>query len=201
MPVHYSEAFLAKMAQREKNIRLQALEVLDRRRAVEDARNIQEKRRNARKATGKLKGWRQQYAIQKDPEKLLRCPDRSFPVRLYSKMDNDVWKLPELRSWFQMHAVEPKLDTPDPQRRGYLVTASASPTYQNHLTLRTPPTTAPVSLGRRMDTPCCHDFEGCLKQQKHNAELKLAERHYYPPQAPGRVSGFRQAPWLDRPDG
>ena len=89
MPVHYSAEFLAKMEKREKQIRHQALEVLDKRRAVDDARKLQEKKRNARKTTGKLRGWREQYAIQKDPERLLRCPDRSFPVRLYSKMDND----------------------------------------------------------------------------------------------------------------
>ena len=198
MPVHYSDEFLAKMKQREKRIRLQALEVLDKRRAVEEARNLQEKRRNARKTTGKLRGWRQQYAIQKDPEKLLRCPDRSFPVRLYSKMDNDVWKLPELRSWFQMHAVEPLPDIPDPN---YMVPRGATAAPVVRSAHRTPPATAPVFVGKRWPTPGFNDFEGCLKQQKHNAELKLQERQYYPPQVEGRVPGYRQAPWLDRPDG
>ena len=116
-------------------------------------------------------------------------------------MDNDVWKLPELRAWFQLNAREP---TPDmggsgSATSGYMI--PPSPTRARSVVpLRV--STAPVAfVGKRMPTPGFNDFEGCLKQQKHNAELKLKERHYYPPQAPGRVPGFRQAPWLDRPDG
>ena len=117
-------------------------------------------------------------------------------------MDNDVWKLPELRSWFQLNAREPTPDAPDPQRRGYMV-AGGGPATPARATAVAPlrAATAPVFHGARMPTPNFNDFEGCLMQQKHNAELKLKERHYYPPQAPGRVPGFRQAPWLDRPDG
>ena len=65
---------------------------------------------------------------------------------------------------------------------------------------RTAEAPAPAFHGKRMATPAYHDFEGCLKQQQHNSALKLQERHFYPPPEPGRVEGFRRAPWLDRAD-
>jgi len=123
-------------------------------------------------------------------------------------MDNDMWTMEELGQWFNKYAKDEAPEPRDPTRGGYLVPAPPrSDTHDangNRYERRqqTPLVQAPApALGvGRMATPAYHDFEGCLKQQQHNSQLKLQERHFYPPQEPGRVTGFRRAPWLDRAD-
>jgi len=52
--------FQREMRRREREIRAQGLLVLDKRRAVDEARAAQAKKRNARSTAMKLNGWRHQ---------------------------------------------------------------------------------------------------------------------------------------------
>ena len=62
------------------------------------------------------------------------------------------------------------------------------------------PVVEPPRLERMKTPPNMHDFEANLKQQRYNAEVTVKEGRFYPPQEPGRVRGYRAAPWMDRPE-
>jgi len=80
-------------------------------------------------------------------------------------MDNDVWKLPELRSWFQLNAREPTPDAPDPQRAGYMVAGARTAPARANAVAPLRAATAPVFVGKRLPTPGFNDFEGCLRRE------------------------------------
>lgn len=105
----------------EKKIRLQALDVLEKRKAYKSLHARQETRRNAQKTLSELSKWREQFDIHKLPERSLRIPDRTFPVRMYSRMGDDLWKLPELRGWFQHNAADHSVQCVDVEATRYLV--------------------------------------------------------------------------------
>lgn len=53
-----------------------------------------------------------------------RASDRDFDVRMYTKMDNDLWKIDTLRDWFNVYA-DPDIDNKKysltPAQTGYMI--------------------------------------------------------------------------------
>ncbi|KAJ1452289.1 hypothetical protein M885DRAFT_527538 [Pelagophyceae sp. CCMP2097] len=205
-----SPRFVVQCASREKAIRLQEAEVQFRRTEVFDARERQRTRRYAKKTTSRLGAWRGAFDIQKSPEAQLRPSDREFPARLYSKMDQDVWQMEELRLWFDKNApaqtgktgVFPQASPRgDPTQTGYLVKAfhqSAAPPRQQVAPHRPSPSPA---LPRLATPPNFMHFEDQLAVQQHNATLRLQQRNHFPTQGQNRQPGCSVPPWMDRPHG
>lgn len=105
----------------EKKIRLQALDVLEKRTAYKRLHERQESRSNAKKTLSELSKWRKQFDMRRLPESTLRGPDRMFPVRIYTKIDDETWKLPEVRGWFQRYAIEQRDQGVNLEKTNYLV--------------------------------------------------------------------------------
>lgn len=124
------------MATAQRAIRLKALDVLEKRKAYKMLHARQVTRRNRQKTSTELTKWGKEFDIHKLPERALRLPDRTFPVRLYSKMDNDLWKLRELRGWFQPRGDSPHLGDDCPTiNAGYMVTSVPAMPRGLHATL------------------------------------------------------------------
>ena len=97
LPYVDHEMYHRKVQRMQRNIDTQQSKVLDCRQKIEALKKQQGNVRNAKHTSNKLGTWRLLYDIQKRPEGILRAPDRRFPTRLYSRMDNDVWTMAELR--------------------------------------------------------------------------------------------------------
>lgn len=124
------------MTAAQRAIRLKALDVLEKRKAYKMLHARQVTRRNRQKTLTELNKWGNEFDIHKLPEKALRLPDRTFPVRLYSKMDNDLWKLRELRGWFQPRGDSSHEDDNCPAvNTGYMVTTTPTMPRGLHATL------------------------------------------------------------------
>ena len=173
--VVYPEKFLKAQAKREKEIVGKMDEVLRIREKQAALRAQQRIKRDKKKTTLKLNGWRNNYKIQKEPEAERRPPDRQYDIRVYSLQDKCLWTMPELGEWYNAYAKPERPETSDPLKGGYMVPRAKTP-------------------------PNMHDFEANLKQQRYNAEVTVKEGRFYPPQEPGRVPGYRAAPWMDRPE-
>lgn len=112
----------------EKKIRLQALSVLEKRQAYSQLHKRQQTRRHDRKTMSELSKWRKQFDIHQLPERSLRMPDRALPTRMYTRIDDDLWKMPELRGWFQKHATaHEKNQSVGVLESGYLVLSRSPP--------------------------------------------------------------------------
>ena len=105
LPYVDHEMYHRKVQRMQRNIDTQQSKVLDCRQKIEALKKQQGNVRNAKHTSNKLGTWRLLYDIQKRPEGILRAPDRKNPIRLYSRMDNDVWGMAELRGWFQQYSM------------------------------------------------------------------------------------------------
>ena len=85
--VVYPEKFLKAQAKREKEIVGKMDEVLRIREKQAALRAQQRIKRDKKKTTLKLNGWRNGYKIQKEPEAQLRPPDRPEDVGLGNNCD------------------------------------------------------------------------------------------------------------------
>ena len=92
--VVYPEKFLKAQAKREKEIVGKMDEVLRIREKQAALRAQQRIKRDKKKTTLKLNGWRNGYKIQKEPEAQLRPPDRQYDIRVYSLQDKCLWTMP-----------------------------------------------------------------------------------------------------------
>ena len=102
--VVYPEKFLKAQAKREKEIVGKMDEVLRIREKQAALRAQQRIKRDKKKTTLKLNGWRNGYKIQKEPEAQLRPPDRQYDIRVYSLQDKCLWTMPELGEWYNAYA-------------------------------------------------------------------------------------------------
>ena len=200
--VVYPEKFLKAQAKREKEIVNKMDEVLRIREKQAALRAQQRIKRDKKKTTLKLNGWRNGYKIQKEPEAQLRPPDRQYDIRVYSLQDKCLWTMPELGEWYNAYAQPERPEPSDPLKGGYMVPRTATPPapWHSHPKHHPQPVVEPPRLERMKTPPNMHDFEANLKQQRYNAEVTVKEGRFYPPQEPGRVRGYRAAPWMDRPE-
>ena len=125
--VVYPEKFLKAQAKREKEIVGKMDEVLRIREKQAALRAQQRIKRDKKKTTLKLNGWRNGYKIQKEPEAELRPPDRQYDIRVYSLQDKCLWTMPELGEWYNAYAKPERPETSDPLKGGYMVPRVKTP--------------------------------------------------------------------------
>lgn len=194
----YPEKFLKAQAKRERELIAATGNVLRIRDSYAKTKARQNQQRDKKKTSLKLTGWKNGYTIQKEPEGALRPSDRQYDIRVYSLQDKCLWTMPELGEWYNAYAKPEPVEARDPLRGGYLVPRGPKPAHVQ--TRRPPPRAAAPPTLSRMKTPAYHDWEANIVQQRHNAEVAVQEGKFYPPQEPGRVRGYRAAPWMDRPE-
>ena len=112
--------FAAYKQKAERRIVAKSLEVLKLRQERQKLAQRQEAHRNFKRNELSLSKWRSQYEILKRPEAGLRPCDRKFDVRMYSRMDSDLWQKGELRAWFERGATA-TIESRDPDYNGYMI--------------------------------------------------------------------------------
>ena len=165
--VVYPEKFLKAQAKREKEIVNKMDEVLRIREKQAALRAQQRIKRDKKKTTLKLNGWRNGYKIQKEPEAQLRPPDRQYDIRVYSLQDKCLWTMPELGEWYNAYAKPERPEPSDPLKGGYMVPRVKTPPapWHSHPKHHPQPVVEPPRLERMKTPPNMHDFEANLKQR------------------------------------
>lgn len=187
----------------------QEIHVLEKRSDVEKLRAKHIERTNSERTLSKLGKWRNLYNIQKSLDLKNRACDQHYDIRIYSKIDYDVWERAEMRGWYGQYAVPMARETWDPVQAGYSTKAPSPSTG-----VFTKAATAHVFAGPSARPPPAAkpphfmDFEANLKEQRAAASQYLASaRNFPPPDTMGasmgvsRVPGYRAQPWKDRPLG
>jgi len=198
-----NEAFATALNKKYARILEQETEVLRKRDEVDALRVKQAKVRNAERTTAKLNAWRGVYSIAKTWDQGFRPPDQKLEAKTYSIADKDQWDRGELRSWYQAYARPPDDAEPAPGlATGYLVTrAETGPARVQGPAPTMPTNRGPPPMRSRGQEPHWMLHEDQLGFQKQMSEDRLEARMNYPPLEEGRVDGYRQAPWKDRPQG
>ena len=208
LPYVDHEMYHRKVQRMQRNIDTQQSKVLDCRQKIEALKKQQGNVRNAKHTSNKLGTWRLLYDIQKRPEGILRAPDRKNPIRLYSRMDNDVWGMAELRGWFQQYSMPSTEGGMDALVTEYM----RHGTHPAHVTKEIPPhlrfdsaqTSRDVSAGAvptfpRTPSPHYMRESEHTERQRARSLAHHKSRLHYPPKAEGRIDGATRAPWKDRP--
>ena len=113
-------SFAVSHRKKERAIVAKSLDVLAFRQDWTKIRERQEKERNHSRTLSRLSKWRGAFDIAKRPDHMRRPSDRVLDVRLYSRMDTDLWNKSDLRDWFQINAKEVP-ETYDPDYGGYMI--------------------------------------------------------------------------------
>ncbi|CAM9967614.1 unnamed protein product [Pylaiella littoralis] len=164
-----------------------------------------------------VKTWRTGFNALKTSEEGNRMSDKEIPVRSYSLVDNEIWRMAEIRRWFDSHSSPQPVDGLEALASGYM--SSKNEDLPPLLRIQRVPTPkwavaedqkALEELQRKhevaMSLEKLHDkhfsnFEGNLDVQRARTAI-LASR-LKPPKGWGghhtHVSGFRTPPWKERP--
>lgn len=201
-------SYQRKVGRLQRNIDAQQSKVLDCRQKITALKKRQDDIRNAKHTSNKLGTWRLLYDIQKRPEKILRAPDQRFPVRLYSRMDDDVWKMAELRGWFQQYSMPSNDGEYDALATRYMNRDThpkyVSPHMPPHLLFDSDQVSREIAAGAVPNfprTPSPHYMRDEIQRERQrNSSVKAHEvRRHYPRLSTGRIDGAARAPWKDRP--
>ena len=140
-----------------------------------------------------------------------RHSDQNYHCRIYSRIDDDIWQRGELRGWYQQYSRPLPRDSVDNVESGYSLYSStlglshsaSAPTLGSQFGHSGGKLGGPAKGSRGATEPRFLDFEANLTPQKGVAKAALDSKHGFPPEPIGvpRITGFRQAPWKDRPLG
>mmetsp|Transcript_29875 Transcript_29875/g.67013 ORF Transcript_29875/g.67013 Transcript_29875/m.67013 type:complete len:231 (-) Transcript_29875:317-1009(-) len=181
--------------------------VLERRSDFFKLKTKQIDRVNAERCSHRLGGWRQMYKIQKEKDVSVRPSDQQYFARIYTRIDHDVWDRPEMAAWYQKNARPIPRESVDSEATGYLVKLPEPKPSASRATLSHAFAAVPKPLAPEAAAPHWMDYEGNLEAQSKASKRYLSKAHNFPPPRPvvegasvERVSGFRPAPWKDRPE-
>eukprot|EP00903_Cladosiphon_okamuranus_P011780 g11073.t1 len=73
-----------------------------------------------------IKTWKTGFKALKDSERANRMSDKQFPVRNYSLQDNEVWRMTEIRRWFDSHSTPQAVEGFDLLASGYSTSTSGN---------------------------------------------------------------------------
>ncbi|CAM9289719.1 unnamed protein product [Scytosiphon promiscuus] len=202
--------------------RILALEarVLEKREEVHRTARRQVKEKRAFLSGNFLKTWRAGINALKESERSNRMSDKELPIRSYSLVDKDVWRMSEIRGWFDSRSSPQPVEGFDPLASGYTISTDkgdeALPPLMRTQRIPTPKwavtedaKVARESQRKKEETARLNelqdrqflDFEGNLGVQRARTAV-LASR-LKPPKGWGsqhtHVTGFRTPPWKERP--
>ncbi|CAM9871960.1 unnamed protein product [Ectocarpus sp. 13 AM-2016] len=166
-----------------------------------------------------VRTWRTGFNALKASEKDNRMSDKQLPVRSYSLVDNEVWRMAEIRRWFDSHSSPQAVDGFNPVASGYTISSDKSEALPPLLRIQRVPTPKWAATEdrkvieesrdkreqamrlRELQDRHFSDFEGNLDVQRARTAV-LASR-LKPPKGWGphhtHVAGFRTPPWKERP--